>query len=119
MRCSLIDIIEIQILGNSGISLPSEKSVTDDGFKNVINKLDKEIVPSSSRNLNTNNEPSTECHKKSNSSEDANINEHEKHDTAATTYSSEMPSENVNPSETSSQSLKPSTATLDVDKGGN
>ena len=114
----MADIIEIQILGNSGISLPSEKSVADDGLKNVNNKLDKEIVPSSSRNLNTNNEPSTECHKKSNSSEDTNINEHEKHDTT-TTYSSDMPSENVNPSERSSQSLKPSTATLDVDKGGN
>ena len=114
----MIDIIEIQILGNSGISLPSEKSVADDGFKNVIHKVDKDIVPSSRRNLHTNNEPSTECHKKSNSSEDTNKNEHEKHDTT-TPYSSDMPSENVNPSETSSQSLKPSTATLDVDKGGN
>ena len=112
----MIDIIEIQILGYS--ALPSEKSVAGDGFENVINKLDKEIVPSSSRNLNTNNEPSTECHKKSNSSEDTNINEHEKHD-STTTYSSDMPRKNVTPSETSSQSLKPSTTTLDVDKGGN
>ena len=118
MGYSLTDIIKIKILGNSGIPLPSEKSIADDGFKNVISKLDKEIVSSSSRNLNTNNEPSTQCHKQSNSSKDTNINEHEKHDTT-TTYSSDMPSENVNPSETSSQSLKPSTATLDVDKGGN